>query len=175
MIYSPDRIASFEKISFQQYLKAIGSLQYTAGSFDKKQEYDSIKLPKRATSGSAGYDFYSPIDFSLLPNESIKINTGIRCKISDWWVLMCFPRSGLGFKFRVQLDNTVAIIDSDYYNSDNEGHIMLKLTNDGKSDKTMSIKAGEGIAQGVFLQFGITEDDNTATVRNGGLGSTTKN
>jgi dUTP pyrophosphatase len=171
---SPDRIASFEKISFIQYFNAVGSSGDVYGSIDRRGEYEAIKLPKRATNGSAGYDFYSPIDFSLLPGESIKINTGIRCKISDWWVLMCFPRSGLGFKFRVQLDNTVAIIDSDYYNSDNEGHIMLKLTNDCKSDKTMSIKAGEGIAQGVFLQFGITEDDNTTTVRNGGLGSTTK-
>ena len=136
--------------------------------------YEEIKLPKRATSGSAGYDFYTPAGFSLKPGEGIKIPTGIRARMEEGWVLKIYPRSGLGFKFRLQLNNTVGIIDSDYYNSDNEGHIQIKMTNDSKEGKTVELAAGTGIAQGIFLEYGITEDDEADGVRNGGFGSTTK-
>lgn len=129
-------------------------------------------MPERATVGSAGYDFYSPLDFVLEPGQTIKIPTGIRAKIEDGWVLMIFPRSGLGFKFRIQLNNTVGIIDSDYYGSDNEGHIFIKITNDSNEGKTLSLKKGDGFAQGVFLPYGVTSDDEAAALRNGGFGST---
>ena len=129
-------------------------------------------MPERATVGSAGYDFYSPLDFVLEPGQTIKIPTGIRAKIEDGWVLMIFPRSGLGFKYRIQLNNTVGVIDSDYYGSDNEGHIFIKITNDSNEEKTLSLKKGDGFAQGVFLPYGVTSDDETAAVRNGGFGST---
>ena len=92
--------------------------------------------------------------------------------MAEGWVLQIYPRSGLGFKFRLQLNNTVGIIDSDYYYSDNEGHILIKVTNTNTEEKTLSLKAGDGFAQGIFLPFGITEDDNVSTVRNGGFGST---
>ena len=134
--------------------------------------YEEIKMPERATVGSAGYDFYSPLDFVLAPGQTIKIPTGIRARIEDGWVLMIFPRSGLGFKYRIQLNNTVGVIDSDYYGSDNEGHIFIKITNDSNEEKTLSLKKGDGFAQGVFLPYGITSDDETAAVRNGGFGST---
>lgn len=160
------RVGKFDKVSLTQY-KAALELQ------NVESEYQIIKCPKRATMGSAGYDFYSPKTFALAPGETIKIATGIRVEMLAGWVLFILPRSGHGFKFRVQLDNTVAVIDSDYYYSDNEGHIMLKLTNDGKMGKTMCIQAGEAIAQGVFLPFGITADDAVTEIRNGGLGSTT--
>lgn len=135
--------------------------------------YDSIKLPQRATSGSAGYDFYAPADITLKKGESVLIPTGIRAKIDDGWVLQIFPRSGLGFKHRVQLDNTVGIIDADYYNSSNEGHIMIKLSCDAHDDgHTVTLSAGDGFAQGIFLQFGITQNDCASGVRDGGFGST---
>ena len=134
----------------------------------------AVKLPVRATAGSAGYDFVVPCDLTLAPGETAKIPTGIRARIADGWVLCVFPRSGLGFKYRVQLDNTVGIIDSDYYGSDNEGHIFIKITNDGKTGKTLSLKAGDGFAQGIFLPFGVTEDDDATAKRNGGFGSTSK-
>ena len=88
------------------------------------------------------------------------------------WVLCLFPRSGQGFKYRLQLNNTVGIIDSDYYNSDNEGHIMAKLTNDSNEGKVLEIHPGEGFLQGIFMPYGITEDDEADGVRNGGFGST---
>ena len=134
--------------------------------------YEEIRMPGRATVGSAGYDFFSPLDFVLAPGQTIKIPTGIRARIEDGWVLMIFPRSGLGFKYRIQLNNTVGVIDSDYYGSDNEGHIFIKITNDSNEEKTLSLKKGDGFAQGVFLPYGITSDDETAAVRNGGFGST---
>lgn len=131
-------------------------------------------LPKRATVGSAGYDFYIPAALTLAPGETAKIPTGIRAEMENGWVLQLFPRSGLGFKYRVQLNNTVGIIDSDYYYSDNEGHILIKITNANTEGKTLTLAAGEAFAQGIFLPFGITKDDDVSEIRNGGFGSTTK-
>ncbi|MCF0113866.1 MAG: deoxyuridine 5'-triphosphate nucleotidohydrolase, partial [Erysipelotrichaceae bacterium] len=106
--------------------------------------------------------------------ETIKMPTGIRVKISEGWFLGIFPRSGLGFKYRLQLNNTVGIIDSDYYDSSNEGHIITKLTNDTVEDKTLVIRQGSGMTQAIFMPFGITEDDDCEEVRDGGFGSTDK-
>ena len=115
-----------------------------------------------------------PVTFTLKPCETIKIPTGIRVKIEDGWFLANFPRSGLGFKYRLQLNNTVGIIDADYYNALNEGHIMSKLTNDSKENKEVLITAGSGFTQGIFLPFGITVDDESDEIRTGGFGSTSK-
>ena len=158
----------FEKVSYNQYLEAIG------GDIDLFDEYNDIIIPKRATTGSAGYDFFAPFTFTLNPNETIKIPTGIRVILDSDKFLAIYPRSGLGFKFRLQLDNTVGIIDSDYCNSDNEGHIFIKITNDGREGKSITINKGDGIAQGIITQFFKTDDDNSGGIRNGGFGSTTK-
>ena len=169
------RVAQFFKVSSDNFLQAMKEEfpQYTEE--DILDMYDSLVLPKRATKGSAGYDFFAPFAFSLPPGVTIKIPTGIRAKIDEDWVLKLYPRSGLGFKFRLQLNNTVGIIDSDYFNSDNEGHIFVKLTNDSNEGKTVDVAAGTGIVQGIFLEYGITVDDDADGVRNGGFGSTTKN
>lgn len=168
-----ERIAKFEKVSKKRFvadwLDTFGGEEVAA-----EQVYEKISLPKRATKGSAGYDFYSPLTFTLKPGETIKLPTGIRASMREDYVLMVFPRSGLGFKFRLQLNNTVGIIDSDYYYSDNEGHIFIKLTNDSNEGKVLELAAGNGFAQGIFLPFGITEDDDVTELRNGGFGSTTK-
>lgn len=168
-----NRIAAFEKVSRERFLTdwtdTFGTAREAA-----EQIYQAIRLPKRATAGSAGYDFFSPQTMTLKPGESVKIPTGIRARMREDYVLMLFPRSGLGFKFRLQLNNTVGIIDSDYYNSDNEGHIFLKLTNDSREGRTVEIPAGTGFAQGIFLPFGITEEDDATEIRNGGFGSTTR-
>ena len=166
------RVAKFEKVSFEQFKKDWADTFYVTDGIEKI--YEDIKLPKRATAGSAGYDFYAPMAFELKPGETIKIPTGIRVKINDGWVLKLYPRSGLGFKFRVQMNNTVGIIDSDYYYSDNEGHIFAKITNDTNEGKTVEIAAGTGFMQGIFMEYGITEDDDVEDIRNGGFGSTTK-
>ena len=110
----------------------------------------------------------------MAPGETIKIPTGIRAKMEIDWVLKLYPRSGLGFKYRLQLNNTVGIIDSDYYYSDNEGHIFAKITNDSNEGKDVTVQKGTGFMQGIFIQYGITMDDDTEDVRNGGFGSTTK-
>lgn len=167
------RIAAFEKVSAERFLN--DSVDICPVLELAKDAYEIIKLPKRATKGSAGYDFYAPFDFTLKPGETIKIPTGIRCKMEEGWVLKIYPRSGLGFKYRLQLNNTVGIIDSDYYYSDNEGHIMIKITNDSNENKTVEVQKGQGFAQGIFVEFGITYDDDTTDERNGGFGSTTSN
>ena len=170
-----NRVAQFEKVSYEQFKKDWIDAFGVKNNVDIKEIYDNIKLPKRATYGSAGYDFFSTINITLQPNFTIKIPTGIRCKMNDGWVLKCYPRSGLGFKYRLQLNNTVGIIDSDYFYSDNEGHIMLKITNDTNEAKILKINAGDGIAQGIFVEYGITYDDDADGIRNGGFGSTTNN
>ena len=154
-------IAKFEKISFKQFKKDV---------CNDRETYESIKLPERSTNGSAGYDFYSPYNYCIRTGESAKIPTGIRCKIKDGWVLTLHVRSSIGFKYHTILSNITGIIDSDYYGSDNEGHIFIKLVNHG--DKTLSISKGDRIVQGVFLPYGITKDDNVLKTRNGGFGST---
>lgn len=168
------RIAKFHKVSFEQFLEG---WKDTFGAEDEaavRGIYEQIKLPKRATAGSAGYDFFSPASFTLQPGKTVKIPTGIRVEMQEEWVLKCYPRSGLGFKYRLQLNNTVGIIDSDYFYSDNEGHIFAKITNDTNEGKTVEIGAGEGFMQGVFVEYGITEDDDVSAVRNGGFGSTSR-
>ena len=130
------RVAKFEKVSIEQFITDWKDTFNEENEEVIKAIYENLKLPRRATSGSAGYDFYAPTHIILQPHETIKIPTGIRCKIDDEWVLKCYPRSGLGFKYRLQLNNTVGIIDSDYFYSDNEGHIFAKVTNDTNESKT---------------------------------------
>lgn len=165
-------VAKFSKISYQQFEKDwLDTFPY-ARKEDIKNIYEQIQIPKRATKGSAGYDFFLPIAICLNPKEVIKIPTGIRVEIAQGWVLQLFPRSSLGFKYRFQLNNTVGIIDSDYVYSDNEGHIFSKMMNDSVEEKVLELKQGAGFMQGIFLPFGICEDDHVETLRNGGFGST---
>ena len=167
------RIAKFYKVSEQRFLDDWKDSFPDSSEEEIREIYDNILLPKRATAGSAGYDFFAPTDFCLQPGEMIKIPTGIRVEMEPEWVLKCYPRSGLGFKYRLQLNNTVGIIDSDYFYSDNEGHIFAKLTNDGREGKTVELKKGTGFMQGIFVEYGITVDDDATCIRNGGFGSTT--
>ena len=151
--------AKFEKVSYEIY-KDNGT----------REIYDGIKLPRRATAKSAGYDFYAPTALTVLPGETVTVATGVRVLMPDDWCLMIFPRSGLGFKYRLRLNNTVGIIDADYSDSDNEGHVFIRMTNE--SDKPLVIEQGSAFAQGIFTRYLLTEDDDTTTARNGGLGST---
>lgn len=169
-------VAKFYKVSFEQFIKDYQS-EFTGTIYEQndgsiKQMYDDIILPKRATKFSAGYDFISPFDFTLNPGEVIKLPTGVKCEMNTDVCLLIFPRSSLGFKYRFILNNTVGIIDSDYFNCDNEGHIWTKWTNDG--DKILEIKKGMAFAQGVFINYLTTVDDAVESERVGGLGSTTK-
>ena len=179
-----NRIAKFEKVSYEQFKK--DWLDTFAAKFNElddetieviiRQIYNDIKLPKRATSGSAGYDFFCPSNIAVAMNGTMKIPTGIRCKMDSGWVLKAYPRSGHGFKFGIHLANTVGIIDEDYYGSDNEGHIFIKLVNDSvlSTAKPVEIKNGDAFCQGIFVPFGITVDDEATEVRNGGFGSTSR-
>ena len=138
-----------------------------------------IPLPRRATSGSAGYDFVCTADVTLHPGDAVTIPTGLRCEMQPGWVLMLFPRSGLGFKHQIRLANTVGVIDSDYFHAANEGHIMVRLAN-GMSPCAMdshdvTIHKGERFCQGVFLPYGLAEEDEVADDRTGGFGSTGSN
>lgn len=169
---NPKVVAKFEKVTWGQYCAGRSCDPANVFTEPYAQEYDNIKIPKRATTGSAGYDFFAPFDFSLVPGATIKIPTGIRCILKEGFVLKEYPRSGLGFKYRVRLDNTVGIIDSDYYKSDNEGHIFIKITNEGQ--QILKVKQGEAFCQGIIVEHFYAEEDEVTEQRNGGFGSTSK-
>lgn len=170
-----NRVAEFYKVSFEQYKKDFEKTFPESPISDKalKEIYDNIKLPARATTASAGYDFYLPFEINLDVGDEIMIPTGIRSRFREDYALFIMPKSGLGTKSRLIMYNTAALIDADYFNSDNEGHIMIKLLYDLRnSNKPLSLPAGKSFVQGVFLPFGITESDDASGIRNGGLGST---
>ena len=155
----------FEKISFEQFSKDIK---------EDKELYNSYKLPVRKTKNSAGYDFESLIDFILKPNEIIKIPLGIKACMNNDEVLMIFIRSSQGFKYNIRLCNQVGIIDSDYYNNeDNEGHMWIKLKNEG--DKDYIVKKGDAVCQGIFTKFlSVDDEEEIKNIRKSGIGSTNK-
>ena len=157
-------IAKFGHVSAQQYAEAMGS------RLDGAMAVDEIPMPKRATAGSAGYDFVSPLDVTIEPDGTALIPTGIRAEMEPGWVLVLFPRSSLGFRHALRLSNTVGIIDSDYAFAKNEGHIMVKLRN--PLDEPVTIGRGERFCQGVFLPYGTAEEDEAFAARTGGMGST---
>ena len=168
------RVAKFEKVSKERFVADFIDTFPEYNEEEALKVYEEIKLPSRATSKSAGYDIFMPVSYTLEPGKTVKIPTGIRVKMNDDYVLMVYPRSGLGFKYRLQLNNTVGVIDADYYDSDNEGHIFVKITNDTNENKTVTMEKNTGFAQGIFMQYAITVDDDVTALRNGGLGSTTK-
>lgn len=176
----PDKVANFGKISFEQFWKDSfevfeDSIKGTVGI-----HFNGLNLPTRSTINSAGYDFYSPFDFSLAPGETIRIPTGINASMQPNVFLAIFPRSSVGMKYKCTLDNVVAIIDADYYFAKNEGHIILQFTNHHKRSifpwvnkkHTWVVKTNDRICQGIFILYGITNDDSVSTERTGGMGST---
>lgn len=164
-----NRPIKFEKVSFEQFKESCSNNPFLTkkGDAEIREAYEKIQLPQRGTSGSAGYDFTTPFEASVSRNP-ILIPTGIRCKMANNVVLMIVPRSGLGFKYNMELSNTIGIIDSDYYNSTNEGHIIAKI----KSDTAFLLNAGDRFVQGILIPYFITVDDNVKTERDGGFGST---
>lgn len=160
-------IAEFNKVSLAQFIK-----DYKDNKLSPKEIYEDIlKLPVRSSIDSAGHDFVLTKDINLKPGASVVIETGINVKIATGWVLLILPRSGLGVKFRVQLNNTVGVIDGDYIKADNEGHILITITNDSKEGKSVVLKAGDRFVQGIFVPYGITNHDSPLGLRTGGHGS----
>ena len=164
----------FEKVSLEQFAKDLRHVGMPHATDEQiKAYYDAIKLPKRGSIGSAGYDFYSPVPFELRSEDwgdvSITIPTGIRAVMPNDIFLQIVPRSGVGFKTGVYLANSTGIIDADYQNSPNEGHIMVKLCS---GFNTLVVEQGDRLVQGIFLKYFTTDDDNVQDVRAGGFGST---
>lgn len=179
------KIAKFEKVSFEQFRKdwlKTFSDKYNniyAEYVDEVEDeirgiYNNIRLPRRSTVGSAGFDMFLPFNISIEKGESQVIPTGIRCAIDDGWMLALFPRSGHGFKYGIHLANTTGIIDSDFYYAENEGHIHVKLVNDSSLAKKIDLESDAAFCQGIFIPFGITIDDDANGIRTGGFGSTDK-
>lgn len=169
-----NKVGHFEKVSYEQFSNDLKSEFPTKWSDDEiRRFYDNIKLPRRATKGSAGYDFFCPIPLEFREWWEIKFPTGIRVSIEPGWFLECHPRSGLGFKYALRLFNNCGIIDSDYFSSSNEGHIWAKMRVE-KENVRLPVKPGDAFMQGIFTIHGITDDDDADGVRDGGFGSTSR-
>jgi dUTP pyrophosphatase len=170
-------VRGFEKVSYEQFakdiLKFVEDYNYEVDDFIK-DTYDSIKLPQRATMDSAGYDIFSPVAFTLYPNATIKIPTGIKAYMNGREKLSIHVRSSTGFKYNVNLLNATGIIDRDYFgNENNEGHIWMGFKNHGSV--YWNVKKGEAIGQCIFETFLIADDDQPQSEsRVGGIGSTSK-
>lgn len=136
--------------------------------------YDDVVLPKRGTISSAGYDFYSVISVTLKPGERKVIPTGIRVMMNNNEFLGIFIRSSLGFKYNVRMCNQVGIIDSDYFdNPDNEGHLFIKLYNEGNEE--FCVKKHDRLCQGIFTKFlTVSNEEEIKNTRTNGFGSTNK-
>ena len=172
------KVAKFRKVSFEQFKADMISCGFNLPDTDMKAAYDAIKLPTRATEGSAGYDFFSPIPFSLrnmtVAPRGITFPTGIQCELHPDFCLFMIPKSGLGIREYSRLGNCTGLIDRDYIFSDNEGDIYVNLRSDIPGNPPVDIHVGQAVCQGVILPFGTTDDDETTEKRNGGLGSTGK-
>lgn len=135
-----------------------------------RKNQGEIKLPTRATTNSAGYDFYSPINITIKPDESVMIWSDIKVHMYYDNALLLIPRSSMG-KHHVMIANSVGLIDADYYsNEDNDGNIGFRLLNLGKTP--YEIKAGDRIGQGIFVKYVLVKDDKAEGERVSGFGST---
>lgn len=167
-------IAEFEKVSYQEFKNSFKKLGYIKDP-DKIEQflfefYNKIKLPERNTSGSAGHDISTPLPVSVPAGESLVVPTGLRCRMEEGYVMLIFPRSSLGIRFRMMLTNTVGVIDSDYYVAENEGHILISVTNNGS--KGINLFNGTRFAQAVFVPYGVAAGSGGTEKRTGGIGST---
>ena len=157
--------ARFEYISDDQIEKFING-------YELDVQFEEPALPRRATEKSAGYDIISPMTIDLEPEEEVIVPTFLKCEIQEGWFLGLFPKSGLGWKYFVRIANTIGVVDGDYYNNvDNEGHILVKIRNEG--NKHIHIEQGKAFCQGIFLPYGVERfEPMPEHIRMGGFGST---
>jgi len=132
---------------------------------------ENAKPPFRATSGSAGYDLYSPHEqpITILPRTRRLIDLEISIAIPIGYYGRIAPRSSLSLK---GIDVAGGVIDSDY-----RGHLGVILINN--SDQEFIVKQGDRIAQLIIEKICTPEvivvEELTETTRGeGGWGSTGK-
>lgn len=164
------KVAQFEKVSLEQFIKDWNQTFGNRPEQMLKEIYNNIKLPERKTRYSAGHDFHIPFDFRIVPGGRVAIPTGIKCTMNTNYVMQIFPRSSLGIKKGMCISNTVPIIDADYINADNEGHIFISIENRGT--ETILLNSGESFVQAIFVEYGIADKSKIDTERKGGIGST---
>ena len=164
-------------ISPKYILYRISAKLFNKAITDDFMKAENTILPKRATFGSAGYDFCSPYDVELIPGVWTDIDTGVRLDNEDCcvdynnevirrWFMLIVPRSGLSNRYGFRIRNTVGIIDMDY-----RDNIKAKVT----VDVPYTLKKGERFMQGIVLPFGCFVHEIPPTnERVGGFGSTGK-
>ena len=166
----------FERVSLSAFMDDVRKhYSESMRAEDIMAAWNDIKIPERKTKYSAGYDICCPLDISIGPHSKIVVPTGIRAVFAteemESWHLQMYVRSSVGNKGLVLASN-VAVIDSDYALSPNEGDIMMPMLN--VSDEVIEINSGDRICQGVFTLHGLVTNDKAENVRKGGMGSTGK-
>lgn len=166
----------FEKVSLGEFAKGVKKHNSSLSDEEINNLYEGLKYPCRSTLNAGGYDFFTPYDFVLKAGETIVVPTGFKVHMNGDEIFNLFIRSGTGFKYNVRLSNQVGIIDADYYNNENnEGHMFISFTNHGSKDWVNKVSEDSKIAQGIFMDYYKTIDDNNLNkVRKGGFGSTSK-
>ena len=143
----------------------------------KGWEDKGINLPVRKTKHAAGYDVEAAEDVVIPPfkpgMKPTLVKTGLKayCEPDEFYML-CNRSSNPG-KRGLVLANSVGIIDSDYYeNEDNDGHFMYAYYN--FFDHDVEIKKGDVVGQAIFMKYLTVDNDNAEGIRKGGFGSTDK-
>ena len=167
--YPATKVACFERVSFEEFKNAFKSCGY-GNELEARDAYTAIKIPVRKTRKSAGHDISIPFSLRLSPGEKTLIPTGLRCGIREDYVMLIFPRSSLGIKRGMKISNTIPVIDADYFEADNEGHIFISIENLSKKD--IILEKGDSFVQALFFSYGIAVGSGSSTRRKGGIGST---
>lgn len=76
--------------------------------------HENFRMPTKGTQGAGAYDIYMPEAGSASDHSPTRVSLGFAAEVPEGYVAMIFPRSGVGAKHGLELNNTCGIIDSDY-------------------------------------------------------------
>lgn len=128
-------------------------------------------VPTKSRKSDAGYDLYADENFTLRPEETILISTGIALAIPDGYAGLIWDRSGLGSK---GIHRHAGVVDSSY-----RGEVKVALSNSHSGegsdylDNTYFITKGDRIAQILFQKvphFELVETEELDDTNRGSSG-----
>lgn len=133
-----------------------------------KKLVESATTPMRGSEGAAGYDISSVEDVVVPAMGRIAVSTGISIRVPDGTYGRIAPRSGLAYKYGI--DVLAGVIDEDY-----TGEVKVILYN--TTERDYIIKKGDRIAQLILEQIvtpgvAVVLDLSDTARGSGGFGST---
>ena len=127
-------------------------------------------LPRYETSESAGFDLFSVTTTTIEPGRVALVPTGLVIKVPQRMFLGIFARSSTPMKRGLMIANGVGVIDPDYCGATDE----VKIAVMNFTDEPVLVKAGDRVAQGIFLQAPRVEwvEAEPRSESRGGFGAT---